>query len=113
MYTQHSITNDGCKHQIVEDFGAEPPHKRAAELSQTFVVEAVDLRNLSGLMVAANQRNPVRIPNLISQQQQKRLHGKMTSVHEIAHEDVRRLRYRASDAEQLQQVVELAVDVAA
>ena len=51
--------------------------------------------------------------HLQRQQQQERLHTVEATVNEVAQEQVVRIRALATDAEQLQQIVKLAVDVAA
>lgn len=64
-------------------------------------------------MIPSNQRYPIRIPNLQTQQQQKALQTVEAAVDKVAQEQVIRARDVAADPEQLHQVVELPVDVAA
>ena len=52
-------------------------------------------------------------PHLEGQEQQKGLHAVEAAVHEVPHEEVVGLRAVAPNLEQLHEVVELAVDVAA
>ncbi len=60
----HFAVDDGGERQIVEDLGAVPPHRDRAVLPQTLVVEAVHLRDLSGLVIPADQRDSVWITHL-------------------------------------------------
>ena len=64
-------------------------------------------------MVPSYQRDPIRIPHLQTQQQQKALQRIEAAVHKVAHEQVVGVRDVAAHAKQFHQVVELAVDVAA
>ena len=50
--------------QVVKQVREELPHVRVAILSQALVVEAVDLGDLSGLVVAAQNRDSFPVPNL-------------------------------------------------
>lgn len=50
---QYLVIDDGGKTEQVKDLNTHLPHVDAPVLAQTLVVEAVDLRDLSGLVVAA------------------------------------------------------------
>mmetsp|Transcript_39432 Transcript_39432/g.127611 ORF Transcript_39432/g.127611 Transcript_39432/m.127611 type:complete len:314 (-) Transcript_39432:100-1041(-) len=113
VHAEDLVLDQRRERQVVEDLCAVPPDVDRAVLAQALVVKAVHLRDLPRLVVAPQQRDPVRPAGLEQQQQRHRLDRVVAAVDEIAHEDVARLRAGASAVEQLQQVVELAVDVAA
>ena len=64
-------------------------------------------------MIATNQRDIGGIAHLERQEQEERLHTIKASVNKITHEQVIRPWTVVSHAEQLHQIVELPVDVAA
>lgn len=56
--------DDGRQAEVVKDLSAVAPHGHRAVLAQTLVIEAVDLGDLTALMVAPDQGDAVRIANL-------------------------------------------------
>jgi len=114
----HLAVDDSGEGQVVEDLRAVPPHRDRAVLAEALVVKAVDLGDLTGLVVPPDQGYPVRIADLeeeqpgrfffsflkkvISltrvfldsgrylqrQQKQECLDAVEASVHEVAHEEV-------------------------
>lgn len=48
----HLAVDDGGEAEVVEDLGAVAPDGDGAVLAQALVVEAVDLRDLTALVVA-------------------------------------------------------------
>lgn len=113
MHAEDFIIDDCCQSQVVEDGGAISPHVGRSVLAQALVVETVHLRDLSALMVAADQSNSLRVPYLEGEQQQKGLDRVVASVDEIAHKQIVGLWALATDLEQFLEVVELTVDITA
>lgn len=107
------VVDEGSEGQIVEEVCEVLPHIGIAVLSQALVVEAVDLSNLPRLVVASQDGDALAIPHLESDEEGDRLDRVVASVDVIAHEEVIRVWGVAANAEQLGQVVELAVDVTA
>lgn len=64
-------------------------------------------------MITANQRDPLGIAHLQGKEKQERLDGMEASIDKVSHENVVCLRTVTADPEQLHQVIELAMDVAA
>eukprot|EP01136_Pigoraptor_vietnamica_P039277 Opistho-1_new@9865 len=89
------------------------PHVRVAVLAEALVVKAVHLRNLSALVVAAKDRDALAEADLKRNEERHRLHRVVATVDIIAHEEIVCVGRLAANAEQLHQVVELAVDIAA
>ena len=71
------------------------------------------LRDLAALVVAPDERDAVRVPHFQGQQQAKGFYAVKAAVDKVAQEEVVRAGRGVADAEELEQVVELAVDVAA
>jgi len=107
------IVYDGGNGEKVEDFAAMTPRIGVAIFVLTLVVKAVNLRDLSALVVAAKQCNFVGPSGFEQEQSGKRLEAVVAAIHEVAHEDVVGVGDLAASPEELFQVVELAVNVAA
>ena len=107
------VLDDGREREVVEDLGAIPPHVDRTVLAQALVVEAVDLRDLPALVVASDERDAVGVAHLEREQQQKRLDRVEAAVDEVTHEEVVGVGHVTAHLEELLEVVELAVNVAA
>ena len=62
--TTHLSVDERRERQVVEEIREVFPHVGVAVLTQTLVIEAVDLRNLTTLVVAAQNGNAVFETNL-------------------------------------------------
>mmetsp|Transcript_86454 Transcript_86454/g.242040 ORF Transcript_86454/g.242040 Transcript_86454/m.242040 type:complete len:255 (+) Transcript_86454:315-1079(+) len=111
VHAEDRVLYQRRQRQVVEYLCAVLPWVGIAVLPHALVVEAVHLGDLSRLVVAADQRDATRIADLEQYQQLECLNAVVTSVYEVAHEDVVLLRNLPTDVEQLQHVEELAVDV--
>ena len=60
--TENLTINDSSQNQEVKDLAARLPDRRVAVLLLTLFVEAVDLSDLAGLVVATDEGDLVRIP---------------------------------------------------
>lgn len=99
--------------QRVEEVGQQVPDAQAAELADALVVQPVRLGHGAALVVPPEQRHAVGVAHLQGEQQQDRLDAVVPPVDVVAQEEVARLGRLAPDLEELEKVVELAVDVAA
>jgi len=113
VQTEDLVVDEGRQRQEVEQVCEVLPHVGVAVLAQALIVEAVNLRDLARLVVAAQDSDAAGIADLERDQQSHGLDGEVAAVNVVAHEEVVGVRVGASDLEQLHQVVELAVDVAA
>ena len=86
----------------VEDFGAVPPRIGIAVLALALVVEAIHLRDLAGLVVAAQQRHARGVPRFEEEQEREGFQGVEAPVHEVAHEDVGGVGHLPTRGEQLE-----------
>lgn len=113
MHAEDLIIDDCSDGEVVEDFGEGTPDVERAVFADALIVEAVDLRDESGLVVASEQGDPVLVAHLEGQQHEEGLDAVPPAIHIVAQEDVVGIGRVPSDLEQLEQVVELPVDVPA
>lgn len=66
MDTEYLIVDQSCQSQVVKDLSAIAPHIDRAVLAQALIVEAIDLGDLSRLMISSNQGNSLRVSDLHS-----------------------------------------------
>lgn len=86
MYAKDFIIDDSCKCQIIEDFCTVAPYINWSILSETFVIETVDLSDLSALVISTDKSYSFRVADLQSQKQEKSLNRWVSSVNKISHE---------------------------
>lgn len=65
-HTQHAYLaiNDSREAEVVKDLSAVAPNGDRAIFPQALIVKAIYLGDLSALMVATDQGDPVRVPDL-------------------------------------------------
>jgi hypothetical protein len=61
MDAENAAVDDGAQREIIKDFATPAPHVAAAILALTLVVESVHLRDLSRLVVPADERDAIWI----------------------------------------------------
>lgn len=113
MHAEDLAVHEGSQGEVVEQVGAVPPDVEGAVLLHTLVVEPVHLRYDPGLVVASQQADPVPVPDLERDEEKEDLHAVVSPIDVVPHEDVVGIRGLPADLEQLQKVLELAVDVSA
>ena len=99
--------------EVVEYLGEGAPDVERAVLADALIVEAVDLRDEAGLVVAPEEGDPVLVADLEGEQHEEGFDAVPAAVDVVPEEDVVGVGRVAADLEQLQQVVELPVDVPA
>lgn len=113
MDTEYLAVDEGGESEIIEDFGAATPYVERAEFSVAFFIEAIGLRDASGLVISTNEGDPGRVFDFQPQQIEEGFDGVLSAVHVVAQKNVVDFREVSSDAEEFEQVFELSVDVAA
>ena len=113
MYAENFIVDDCSQWEVVENFCTVAPNVDRAVLPQALVVEAVDLRDLSALVVASQDRDSVLEAYFQADQQRHCLHAIVASIDIVTHEQVVRIRWASTDLKQLHKVVELSMHVSA
>ena len=101
----HLVVDQCSERQVIKQVRKELPNIRIPILSQTFVVESIDLRDLSRFVVPTEYRHSVAVPHLESDQQRNSLNGIVTSVYVVAHEEVVCIWRISADTKQLRKVV--------
>ena len=71
MHTQNSVFNESGQRDVVENLSAVAPHIHRAVLSETFVIEAIDLSDLSAFVVSADQSDAVWVPHFERQEKKE------------------------------------------
>ena len=61
MNAEDAAVNDGTEREVVKDLAAPSPYIRRTVLPLTLVIKAVYLRDLSALVVAADEGDTVRV----------------------------------------------------
>ena len=64
MNTEDLIVDHSCQRQVVENFCAVAPDIYRAILSEAFIIETVNLCDLSALMITSDKRDPFRVSHL-------------------------------------------------
>ena len=107
------IIDHGCQRQVVKQLRELLPNVRVSVLAQAFVVEAVHLGDLTRLVVASQDGDSVLVADLERDKQSDGLDTIIPAIDVIAHEQVVCVGRLTTDLEELKQIVELAVDIAA
>ena len=101
MQAEYTISDD-CSHwEVIKGIGKVFPHVCVSVFSKTFVIKAIDLSDLTTLVVSSEDRNPVSVSNLQSYKQSDSFQGIITSIDVIPHEQIIGFRTSSSDLEQL------------
>ena len=123
--TENLIVDESCEREVVEEIGEVLPYVGIAILSETFIVEAVHLSNLTRLVVTTEDGDALRISDLESNEQRDCFDGVIASIdvvscnecqHELSlcgkvqtHEEVISVWVWPSNSKKLHQIVELTV----
>lgn len=113
MHANNLVLNDGCDWQVVKGIGEQLPHLWATIGSHAFIKEAIDLRDLATLVVSSQDSDALLKADFVQEHQRHRLHGVVAAVHIVPQEQIVGLWQWTSNAKQLFEVQELAVDVSA
>ena len=107
------VFNDSSQGQVVKKLSELLPDVGIAILAQAFVIESVHLSDLSRLVVASQDCDSILIAHLERDEQSDCLHTVVAAIYVVAHEQVVRVGRLATNLEELAQIMELAVNVAA
>ena len=87
----HLASDEGGHGQVVEEVCEEVPHVRVAVLAEALVVEAVHLRDLPRLMVAAEDRDALPVPDFQRHEERHSLEAVVPSIDVVSHKEVVRV----------------------
>lgn len=88
MHTKDLVVHHCCNCQVVENLSERSPYIQRTVFFDTLVVEAVDLSDESGLVVASEESDSVFIPDFEGQQQEECLNTVTSAIDVVAQEDV-------------------------
>jgi hypothetical protein len=81
---EDAAVNERAEREVVEDLAAPAPDVRRAELAHALIIKAVHLRDLPTLVVPADERDPVWVPDLEREEEQEGLDRVEAAVDEVA-----------------------------
>ena len=84
METEDLIVDERGEREKVEEIGKELPHIGIPIFAETLIVEAVDLRDLTRLVVAAEDGDPAWVADLERDQESNGLDGVIAAIDVIA-----------------------------
>lgn len=82
------VVDEGCEGEIVKEIGEESPNVSVSVLAQAFVVETIDLCDLSGFVIASEDCDAIAVSEFQGDEQGDCLDGVVASVYIVAHEEV-------------------------
>jgi hypothetical protein len=88
VHAEYLSVDDSGKGEIVKNFGAITPYGDGSVLPEALVVESVDLRDLSRLVVASYQHDAIRISDFEGEEEEKRFNTVESSVDKVSQEEV-------------------------
>lgn len=88
MDAQNFVVNQGADAKVVKDVRAKFPDFCVSVLFETLIVEAVDLGDRPGFVVAPDEGDTVRVPDFQSYLNKKCLKGIVTPVDVVSKENV-------------------------
>jgi len=80
------VIDQGGEGEVVEEIGEVFPYIRIAVFSETFIVEPIDLCDLTGFVVATEDGDALGISDFQGYEEGDGLNGVVTSINIIAHE---------------------------
>lgn len=80
MKTENLIVDQGSEREVVEEVGEILPHVGVAILSETFIVKAINLSNLTGLVVSSKDSDALGVSDFESDEEGDGLDGVVSSI---------------------------------
>ena len=113
MKAEDLIFNDSCQRKVVKEVRQVLPDVGIAVLSETLVIKAINLCDLSTFMITAENRDAFLKAYFEADEKCDGLHRVVSTIDVVTHEEVICIRWAATDLEKLHKIVELTVDIAA
>lgn len=89
MEAEDLVFDEGGKREVIEEVGEVFPDIGISILAQALVVETVHLCNLTGLVVAAQDCDTLRITNFEGDKESHSLDGKVPTINVVTFKIVR------------------------
>lgn len=87
MQAEDLVVNQGGEGEVIEEVGEVFPDIGVAVFSKTFVVEAVDLGDLAGFVVATENGDSLWISDLKSYKEGDCFHGVISTINIVTWKD--------------------------
>ncbi len=113
MEAENCVVDNCSKGEVVKQLSEVDPDIGVTVLAQAFVVEAIDLGDLTDFMVASQDGNSVLEARLQGDEESHGLNGVVATVDIISHEKVVGIWRLSANFKELFQVMELPMDVSA
>ena len=85
MEAEDLVINEGGKGEIIEQIREELPNIGIAVLSEAFIVETINLRNLARLVISTQDRNTGWVSYLEGNEESNGFYGVVTSINIITY----------------------------
>lgn len=88
METEYGIVYNSCEREVVKQLSEVDPHIGVSVLAETLVVEAIDLSDLSHLVVSSQDSKAILESHFQGDQKSNSFDRVVPTVDIIAHEEV-------------------------
>ena len=103
--TTYLIVDEGGEGEVVKEVGEEFPNVGVAVLAQTFVVETVDLGDLTRFVISTEDRHAVAVADLHRDEEGDGLDGVVAPIDVVSHKQIIRVGGVSAYSKQFRQVV--------
>ena len=107
------VFDDGGKGQEVKNVGQILPDVCVSIFAEAFIVETINLSDLPGFMISAQNREAVLVPDFEANKQSNSLNRIVSSIDIVTHEKVICVWGLSTDLKEFHKVMELSVNVSA
>lgn len=84
METEDLVVNESGEREVIEEVGEVFPNVRVTVFAQAFIVEAVDLGNLTGFVVSSEDGYTLWVADLESDKESHRFDRVIASIYVVA-----------------------------
>lgn len=84
VHAEYPPVHDSTEREVVEDLATPSPHVAAPVFSLALIIEAIHLRDLSGLMVTADKGHAFRIADFEGKEKQERFNAVEPAIDKVA-----------------------------
>lgn len=88
VQTENGVFDEGGEGEVVEEVSKEFPYIGTAVFADAFVVKAVNLSNLSALVVASQYKDAIRVSNFPTDQEGNRFNGVVATIDVITSKEI-------------------------
>jgi len=113
MQTKDLVLNNSCQRQKIKQVRKKLPHIGIAVFAHALIIETINLGDLSTFVIASKNSDAFSVAYFETDKQSDCFNGVVTSVYVVTHEEVVSVWRFASDLEELNKIVELAMNITA